>query len=355
MQLMEEISNVKNSTRGITLNTEQIELFDLLGTGTQEDKENVYNYLKKLESTNLNNTLLYLLQENENSIDATYEKVKLLYEYITGKVSNGELRFNSITLENQGKFQIVADGIKNDKTATIEDYNLDLLIQAYKFAQKHGMKVRISNFINFEDFPDRLIDTKEDDYRTALLNYGTAVASVVKEYTNKFVYTTIDMFSNIISPDKPFEEKQYGWMKKLRVEDLCEIALEIKTKMPNADIGYSDNNFENPLKRRRIYEVLTKIRAFEKKNHYEYQVMNHIGMEINDHIDSNVLDSIHQISQFDVPIDVSVPNENYQVEQLVQLLKEKQIRSVTIQGANSSNILDKKACTCTKVNDYEER
>ena len=180
--------------------------------------------------------------------EKTYQKVEALYEYITGKLENGENRFNRITLDGQGKFGTVAGGLDNKDEAEAEpkDYNLYKLRKGYEFAKKHGMDVRINTLVFFKDFPDRLVGESADAFKTALLNYGKAVATIVNEYNQKGVPSTIDIFNEFVDYNEPFLERTNNWMSKLSIEDLCEIALEIEKEMPEADFGYNDWNFENP-------------------------------------------------------------------------------------------------------------
>ena len=209
----------------------------------------------------------------------SYQKVEALYKYIVGSLENGENRFNRLTLDGQGKFGTVAGVIKteNEAQAKPQDYNLEPLIQGYEFAKSHNMDVRINALVFFKDFPDRLIGKTADDYKTALKNYGRAIASVVSEYDAKGVPTTIDMFNEFVDYNAPFSERTNNWMSRLSVEDLCEIALAIKQEMPNADFGYNDWNFENPEKRKKIFEVLGKIQVFERENNCK--IIDHIGTQ----------------------------------------------------------------------------
>lgn len=246
-------------------------------------------------------------EEIEIDKDKTYQKAEALYEYVVGNLENGDNRFNRLTLDGQGKFGTVAGVMRteNEAQARPEDYNLEPLIQGYEFAKAHNMDVRINALVFFKDFPDRLIGENADTYRIALENYGRAIASVVNEYGKKGVPTTIDMFNEFVDYNAPFSERTNNWMSKLSVEDLCRISLTLKQEMPNVDFGYNDWNFENPEKRKTIFEVIGKIQKFERQNNCK--IIDHIGTQC--HTSINDIDglrkSIEELQQFGLPIDVT--------------------------------------------------
>jgi len=239
--------------------------------------------------------------------DRTYQKAEALYEYVVGNLENGDNRFNRLTLDGQGKFGIVAGVMRteNEAQARTEDYNLEPLIQGYEFAKAHNMDIRINALVFFKDFPDRLIGENADTYRIALENYGKAIASVANEYGKKGVPTTIDMFNEFVDYNAPFSERTNNWMSKLSVEDLCRIALTLKQEMPNVDFGYNDWNFENPEKRKTIFEVIGKIQEFEKQNNCK--IIDHIGTQCHTSINDieGLRKSIEELQQFGLPIDVT--------------------------------------------------
>lgn len=241
----------------------------------------------------------------------TYQKVEALYEYIIGNLENGENRFNRLTLDGQGKFGTVAGIMRteNEAKAKPNDYNLQPLIQGYEFARAHNMDIRINALVFFKDFPDRLIGENADTYRIALENYGRAIASVANEYEQKGVPTTIDMFNEFVDYNAPFSERTNNWMSKLSVEDLCRIALILKQEMPNVDFGYNDWNFENPEKRKTIFEVIGKIQEFERQNNCK--IIDHIGTQchtsINDleGLEESLIDLANLSAETGLPIDVT--------------------------------------------------
>lgn len=239
--------------------------------------------------------------------DKTYQKAEALYEYVVGSLENGEKRFNRLTLDGQGKFGTVTGVMRteNEAQAELQDYNLKPLIQGYEFAKTHNMDIRINALVFFKDFPDRLIGENVDTYRTALENYGRALASVANEYKQKGVPTTIDMFNEFVDYNAPFSERTNNWMSKLSVEDLCRIALTLKQEMPDVDFGYNDWNFENPEKRETIFEVIRKIQEFERQNNCK--IIDHIGTQCHTSINDieGVRKSIEELQQFGLPIDIT--------------------------------------------------
>lgn len=246
-------------------------------------------------------------EEIEVDKDKTYQKVEALYEYVVGSLENGENRFNRLTLDGQGKFGTVAGIMRteNEAHAQPEDYNLAPLIQGYEFAKAHNMDIRINALVFFKDFPDRLIGESADTYRIALENYGRAIASVANEYGQKGVPTTVDMFNEFVDYNAPFLERTNNWMSKLSVEDLCRIALSLKQEMPDVDFGYNDWNFENSEKRKSIFEVIRKIRSFERKNNCK--IIDHIGTQCHTSINDieGLRESIEELQQFGMPIDIT--------------------------------------------------
>ena len=240
--------------------------------------------------------------------DKTYQKVEALYEYVVGSLKNGENRFNRLTLDGQGKFGTVAGVMRTENEAQAEpqDYNLKPLIQGYEFAKRNGMKeVYINALVFFKDFPNRLVGGTKEQYETALINYGKAIASVAKEYESQGIHTVVDMFNEFVDYNEPFSERTNNWMSKLSVEDLCRIALTLKQEMPNVDFGYNDWNFENPEKRKTIFEVIRKIQEFERQNNCK--IIDHIGTQCHTSINDikGLRESIEELQQFGLPIDIT--------------------------------------------------
>lgn len=281
--------------------------------------------IKKYFTYQTEGILSFLVDENGKTIDTTQDynkvlsqvnkektknKVSALREYITGtfEVDGNQMkRFNRLTLDSQGKFGTVANLIDTTKesSATPEEYKLFPLKEGYEFARKNGMDVRINALVFFKDFPDRLTGASKEQYKTALLQYGNAVASIVNEYNEKGIPTTIDMFNELVDYDEPFEIRTNKWMAKLSIEDLCEIAGELKGKMPAASFGYNDWNFENPDKRKSQFEVLRRIQKYEKE--HGITIIDHIGTQCHTSINDieGLKNSIEELQQFGLPIDVT--------------------------------------------------
>lgn len=249
-------------------------------------------------------------ESTEISIDKekTFQKVQALYDYIIGGLGNGENRFTRLTLDGQGKFGTVAGVMSTEKEAEAqpEDYNLNPLRQGYEFAKTNGMnEVYINALVFFKDFPDRLVGATKEQYETALINYGKAVASIAREYESQGIHTVVDMFNEFVDYNAPFSERTNNWMSKLRVEDLCRIASVIKEEMPDADLGYNDWNFENPDKRETIFAVIRKIQEYEKEN--GCRILEHIGTQCHTSINdiAGLTQSIEELQQFGLPIDIT--------------------------------------------------
>lgn len=301
--------------------------------------------------------------------DKTYQKAEALYEYVIGNLENGDNRFNRLTLDGQGKFGTVAGVMQTENEAHAEpqDYNLAPLIQGYEFAKAHNMDIRINALVFFKDFPDRLIGENADTYRIALESYGRAIASVANEYGQKGVPTTIDMFNEFVEYNAPFSERTNNWMSKLSVEDLCRIALTLKQEMPDVDFGYNDWNFENPEKRKTIFEVIGKIQEFERQNNCK--IIDHIGTQCHTSINDikRLRKSIEELQQFGLPVDITeldiskgldgVNYENAEPEELIAIKKYEQklqndmmkmmsefVKDRKIRGITSWSITDELCC-----------
>ena len=113
------------------------------------------------------------------------------------------------------------------------------------------------------------------------------------------------MFNEFVDYNEPFSERTNNWMSKLSVEDLCRIALTLKQEMPDVDFGYNDWNFENPEKRKTIFEVIEKIQEFERQNNCK--IIDHIGTQCHTSINDieGLRKSIEELQQFGLPIDIT--------------------------------------------------
>lgn len=348
-----------NKMRAYMDSRERLEKF-FQGQGVDDKFIDAVLNLKKFLNNEQDKILTFLVDDNGQTIDVdgtdisinkekTAQKVRALYEYITSSLENGEKRFTRLTLDGQGKFGTVAGGIDTNKEAGAmpENYNLEPLKQGYEFARSKGMnELYINALVFFKDFQDRLVGGTKEQYETALINYGKAIASIAKEYERQGISTVIDIFNEFIDYSEPFNERTNGWMSKLSIDDLCKIAVELKKEMPNVDFGYNDWNFENPDKRAEIFEVIRKIQQYEKDN--GCKILNHIGTQC--HISVNdfegLIDSINELKQFGLPIDITeldisigLENVDYEeatTEELIAIKKYEQKRQIDIMRALSS-------------------
>ena len=238
--------------------------------------------------------------------DKTYQKVRAMYEHTVSSLKNGENRYNSLTLDSQGKFSTVAGfmDIEKEAEANPEDYNLVALRQGYEFAERHGMDIRINTLVFFKDFQDRFVGEPKEKYEIALINYGKAVASVVNEFEGKGVSTFVDMFNEFVDYFEPFSERTDAWHSKLSVEDMCRIASVIKKEMPNARFCYNDWNYENAMKRETISSVLDRIFAYEKEHPENGRIIDHIGMQFHTSINDieGAKESLEDMKKYGLPI-----------------------------------------------------
>lgn len=349
-----------NKMRAYMDSRESLEKF-FQGKGVDNKFINAIFKLKKFLNNEQDKILTFLVNNDGQTIDLdgtdinsinkekTAQKVQALYKHITGELKNGNKRFTRLTLDGQGKFGTVAGGIdtKKEAEAMPEDYNLEPLKQGYEFARKNEMKeVYINALVFFKDFQDRVMGGTKEQYETALINYGKAIASIAKEYEKQEISTVIDIFNEFIDYSEPFNQRTNGWMSKLSIDDLCKIAVELKKEMPNVDFGYNDWNFENPDKRTAIFEVIRKIQQYEKDN--GCKILDHIGTQchtsVNDLI--GLIDSINELKQFGLPIDITeldisigLENVNYEkatVDELKAIKKYEQKLQIDIMRALSN-------------------
>jgi len=276
--------------------------------------------IKKYFAYQTHGILTFLVDKNGNTInpddmtididkEKTYQKVQALYDYVIGNLDNGNIRFNRLTLDGQGKFGTVAGVMTNEREATAQpkDYNLEPLRQGYEFAKRHGIdEVYINALVFHKDFPDkRLTGENAKKYEEALVNYGKAIASIAREYEEQGIHTVIDMFNEFVDYNEPFSIRTNNWMSRLSIEDFCRIASVIKEEMPNVDFGYNDWNFENPEKRKTIFEIIRKIQEYEKSN--GCKILDHIGTQCHTSINDleGLRQSIEELQQFGLPIDIT--------------------------------------------------
>lgn len=75
--------------------------------------------------------------------------------------------------------------------------------------------------------------------------------------------------------------------------------------MPDVDFGYNDWNFENPDKRKTIFEVIRKIQEFERQNNCK--IIDHIGTQCHTSINDikGLRKSIEELQQFGLPVDIT--------------------------------------------------
>ena len=293
------------------------------------------------------------IKSNEINIDKekTFQKVQAIHNYIIGILQNGKNRFARLSLDGQGSFKTVAGtmNIEKETHAKPEYYNLERLRQGYEFAKTNRMsEVYIGSIVFFKDFPDRLVGGTKEQYKTALINYGKAIASVAEEYETKGIHTVADIFNGLVDCNAPYSERTNNWMSKLNIEDLCEIAEVIKKSMPNASLGYSDSNFENSDKRKQIFRVINKIQAYEKEN--KCKILDYIGFQCHTSINDidDLRQSIKDLQQFKLPIDIT------------ELDISKELEGINIYGKDnkSTKTIDYKRVTpeeLTAIRKYEQK
>lgn len=134
---------------------------------------------------------------------------------------------------------------------------------------------------------------------------------IAKEFGDSEVFTIADMFNEFVDYFKPYNLRTNGWNARLSIEDLCDIASNVKKELPGVDFGYNDWNFENPEKRKRIFEVIERIQEYEREHGLvkdEEKIMTHIGMQFHTSTEASLEEiekAIDEAARFGLPIDIT--------------------------------------------------
>lgn len=215
----------------------------------------------------------------EGILEMTPDKVRALHSFM---FENGN-KFDFINVDNAGKYS----GYVSFDGETVAPSRLDKM---FEFAQRHGMQTKINTFMFYADFPDLYEAYCMHKYTTSemtpeekknviapyikatLFNY---VRNVCDRYGEQI--SAVDVLNEIIYDPDMIEENYRGseehtyhqrtgqWMKYLTVDDLVELALITRKKLPNARLLYNDMNWVNPNKRREIIVFVKKLQEKEKE------------------------------------------------------------------------------------------
>lgn len=232
----------------------------------------------------------------------TYEKVKAFYTYVTGNLLDGRKRYTYLAFDGQSSFNTVAGA--EDSIS----YYLEPLKRGLAFAQKHDMKIRLDPLCYYKDFPNRLWGKEKEDFVRELENYSKAIGTLVKNKEETDLIF-VSVFQELINGYEPFDRRVNGWHTRLNVSDLCDIALYMKSQMPNIQFGYCDRNFENPDKRKQIFQVLDEIVNYEKEHGVTGKILEHIGMEFHTKIETEPVEIEKAIQEtqkrYGIPIEIT--------------------------------------------------
>ena len=211
----------------------------------------------------------------EGILTLTPDKVRKLYSHMFGDGN----RYDRITFDNVGKYSgyVGADG----KTYT--QYGMDKMID---FCRVHGMKAKINAITFYADFPELLEasldekvkkglmteEQKREQIKESFVKYATNIAERYAgqvhavDIFNELIYDPIMLEKRESFEEEPsYHYRTKGWQKYLSLEDLCEVALKLRTIMPDVDFTYNEMHWVEPQKRKVMIATIKKIKDIEKQ------------------------------------------------------------------------------------------
>lgn len=263
-------------------------------------EEQLEDFLKKKEKTSWQKPILELksyldlpykdllrfcVNQKGNKIDPnrisqkidpeeTYRKVKAGYEFVTGKMIDGRKRFNLLIFEEQVG-PITVAGANQEK-----EYQLEPLKRAIAFAKENQMQVKLNSMCFFRDFPNRLVGKKKEELIREIENYGKMLGKWMQKEKDCPIIS-MNLWKQFVYADEPYDLRKNAWHSRLSIQDFCDIALYLKSQMPNVRFSYSDFDFEVPEKRNQIFEVLDQMQAYEKEHGVKGKLLEAIEIEMN--------------------------------------------------------------------------
>ena len=258
----------------------------------------------------------------EGMLDFTPGKARKLYDHM---FKNGN-KYDRVTFDNVGKYSgyVAFDG---------ETYTPGGMDEMMEFCEKHDMEAKVNTLMFYADFPKTLeksllikaengeIEQKQvkEELKQSLINYAKDIG---ERYGDRI--DTVDIFNELIydpvmkepgfDEDESFHQREEGWQKYLNLEDLCEMALEARKRMPDVTFTYNDMNWVNPEKRKEIIKVIKEIQAIEERYRKEGKLgpdekglIDTIGVEA--HLTNDVdLEQINKVFD-DIKNEIGLPVE----------------------------------------------
>lgn len=273
---------------------------------------------EKLKEAGIAETVAeYLLEEIKNGdyeakegiLDITPEKIRTFHRFM---FKNGN-KFDLLNIDVAGKYSGYV-------SFDVKTFTPDRLDKMFEFAKRHNMQTKINAFMYYADFP-RLYevyclqnyttsDMSEDekkkqvgehikktlfDYvKNVCERYGDSISAV--DVLNECIYDPI-MIENDFrgSEENSYHQRTGQWMKYLSIDDLAELALEVRKRLPNARLLYNDMNWVNPDKRKEIIDFVKKLQEKEK----EYRETGELSPE-----QRGIIDTIGLEAHLDTGIDI---------------------------------------------------
>lgn len=285
----------------------------------------------------------------EGILELTPEKVRALHAHMFEKGNT----YDRVTFDNVGKFSsyVSIDG------QTYADEKLKMMLE---FCERHNMQSKVNTLMFYADYPDRfkkMLDQngtltqqeKSQKMKQILFDY---VSDIGEKYGDRI--DTIDIFNELIydptmkekgpngqdifDEGNTYHERTKGWQEVLSLEDLCEMALLVRKKMPNVTFTYNDVNWVNPEKRAEIIKIVQEIQKIEQRYRAEGKLekdekglIDTIGLEA--HLPSDVDLSEIDRTFDDIEREIELPVEVTELDVGIYDKDPSSVRSVNRQSA----------------------
>ena len=146
-----------------------------------------------------------------------------------------------------------------------KEYQLEPLKRAIAFAKENQMQVKLNSMCFFRDFPNRLVGKKKEELIREIENYGKILGKWMQKEKDCPIIS-MNLWKQFVYADEPYDLRKNAWNSRLSIQDFCDIALYLKSQMPNVRFSYSYFDFEVQAERTQIFEVLDQMQAYEKEH-----------------------------------------------------------------------------------------
>ena len=215
----------------------------------------------------------------EGILTLTPEKVKKLYAHMF----EGGNRYDRVTFDNVGKYSgyVGVDG------ETYTTYGMDKMVD---FCEKHGMEAKVNTLMFYADFPELLEASLDNKVKQGLISEDEKKSKIKQVYMDYATHLAeryagriqcVDIFNELVYDDSMLEKRESfeeeptyhyrtkGWQKYLGIEDLCQMALRVRSILPDVTFTYNEMHWVEPGKRKAIIETIKKIKDIEEQYRQE--------------------------------------------------------------------------------------